>query len=132
MANSLGSAVDAPLTDVNILMPIMHPSWSINIVQRKFGCEWLTHADDLSLTGISAHAAIARALTTGDLLRNEQDGRHHVGGFQSASFDWLYFKGRTIQIVNSRLLNTESAVADSTISAICDLILFEVCVWSCN
>ena len=128
MVNGFGSATDALLTDVNILMPIMHPSWSINLVRRKFRCKWLTHADDLALTGISAHAAIARALITGDLLRNEHDGRHQVGGLQSASFDWMYFKGRTIQIVNSRLLNTESAVADSTISAICDLILFEVCV----
>jgi len=106
-------------------MPQMHPSWTTSLVVKRFGCTTLIVADDLILTALSAHAATARALMTGDLVRRDQG--LSTGGFHGASFDWLYFKGRTIVLVNENLKKgAGDAVSDSTIAAISDLIMIEV------
>ncbi|KAN0121721.1 hypothetical protein V8E51_000047 [Hyaloscypha variabilis] len=125
---------------VNILMPQMHPSWTSSLVVQRFGCTALIVADDLILSSLSAHAATARALMTGDLVRRDQEGLGSgMGGkgFHGAELDWLFFKGRTIRGVNGRLRSGDSLDGgeggegggawggDSTIAAIADLIMIE-------
>ncbi len=107
-------------------MPKMHPSWTTSLVVRRFGCTALVLADDLILTALSAHAATARALMTGDLIRRDQEKIIAGSGFHGAALDWLYFKGKTIRLVNDKLSNTREAISDSTIAAISDLIMIEV------
>jgi hypothetical protein len=113
----------------------MHPSWTSSLVVQRFGCTALIVADDLILSSLSAHAATARALMTGDLVRRDQEGLGSgMGGkgFHGAELDWLFFKGRTIRGVNGRLRSGGFGLGgegDSTIAAIADLIMIEVSNW---
>jgi hypothetical protein len=108
-------------------MPQMHPSWTTSLVVRRYGCTTLILvADDLILTSLSAHAATARALMTGDLIRGDQAKISAGSGFHGAAFDWLYFKGKTIKLVNDKISDAGEAISDSMIAAISDLIMIEV------
>ncbi|KAH7114203.1 hypothetical protein B0J11DRAFT_540377 [Dendryphion nanum] len=110
---------------VNILMPAMHPSYTTNLSRRTFGCKSMQYADELSLSGMSAFSATSRAMETGDLVRQDVKNPNLDEGFHENVFDWLYFKGNTIRLVNKRLVNGGEAIDDLTIGGICDLILLE-------
>ncbi|KAF2739840.1 hypothetical protein EJ04DRAFT_572589 [Polyplosphaeria fusca] len=110
---------------VNVLMPRMHPSYTVNLVRKTFGCRGFMDADPLSLSAIAAFSATSRAMLAGDLVRTDVHPSSHNPGFHDSVYDWLYFKGKTIALVNQRLLQCSTALADTTLSAICDLILLE-------
>jgi hypothetical protein len=107
-------------------MPQMHPSWTTNLLRKQFGCASFLFADDLMLNAISAYAATSRALLTGDVTRHTSEREISTGGCHSDTFDWLFYKGKTIQLINSRMANSRGAIADTIIAAICDLIFLEV------
>ena len=106
--------------DVNVLMPQMHPSYMTNSVRKKFRCSSLAEADELSLSGMSAYSATSRAMLADDLMKSQNSS-----GFHEAAFDRIYFKGKTIKLVTARLAEVDKAVADTTISGVCDLIYLE-------
>ena len=108
-------------------MPAMHPSYTTNLNRRTFGCKSMQYADELSLSGISAFSATSRAMESGDLVRHDAAKQNSNEGFHEHVFDWLYFKGHTINLINRRLSNDGQAIDDLTIGGICDLILLEVC-----
>lgn len=84
----------------------------------------MMYADELRLCAIAAFSATSRAMLAGDL--NRWDAQETATGFHEGVFDWLYFKGKTIRLVNERLRDTKQAAADSTVEGIVDLILLEV------
>ncbi|KAI3319428.1 hypothetical protein HD806DRAFT_259855 [Xylariaceae sp. AK1471] len=110
---------------VNILMREMHPSWTFALVRKKFGCRSFVNADELRLNAICVYASTSRALLTGDMAMHTIANELEAVDMRSASFDWLYFKGKTMQMVNARLSNAQESISDNTIGAICELILSE-------
>jgi hypothetical protein len=104
----------------------MHPSWTFALVRKKFGCRSFVNADELRLNAICFYASTSRALLTGDLALHTMADELEVADMRSASFDWLYFKGKTMQIINARLSNHRDSISDNTIGAICEMILAEV------
>jgi len=105
-------------------MPKMHPSYTTNLVRRTYGCHSLQYADELILASIAATAATARALVSGEIdVRQSQRASR---GFHDGAFDWLYFKGETIRILNDRLRKDGVNFTDGTlIEGICMLIILE-------
>lgn len=115
-------------------MPALHPAYTTNLVRRTFGCGGLfAQADELTVTYTSAFAATSRAAANGDLslskmhrLTDAEERR----GFHDAVYDWLFFKGRTIKLLNEKLergIQAEDEVlTDSVVHAICNLVLMEV------
>jgi hypothetical protein len=104
----------------------MRPSWTFALVRKKFGCHSFINADELQLTAICGFASTARALLTGDLAMYGMADELSAVNLRPASFDWLYFKGKTMQIINARLTDPHDAISDHTIGAICELIMSEV------
>ncbi|KAI1178840.1 hypothetical protein F4777DRAFT_37681 [Nemania sp. FL0916] len=110
---------------VNVLMRQMRPSWTFALVRKKFGCGSFANADDLQLNAICVFASTARAMRTSDLSVYSVTDELGAADLRSASFDWLYFKGKTMRIINTRLTNPRDAISDHTIGAICELIMSE-------
>ncbi|KAI1114778.1 hypothetical protein F5Y14DRAFT_412790 [Nemania sp. NC0429] len=110
---------------VNVLMRQMRPSWTFALVRKKFGCRSFVNADELQLMATCVFASTARAMRTGDLAIYSATDELGAANLRSASFDWLYFKGKTMQIINARLAVPQHAISDHTIGAICELILSE-------
>lgn len=76
---------------------------------------------------MSAFSATSRAMKSGDLVRLDAKTANINEGFHGDVFDWLYFKGITIRLLNKRLASsTGESVDDLAIGGICDLILLEV------
>ncbi|KAI0468716.1 hypothetical protein F4859DRAFT_200324 [Xylaria cf. heliscus] len=110
---------------VNILMRQMRPSWTFALVRRRFGCRSFISADELLLNSLCVCASTSRALLTGDTATYSITEDLGSAGIQSTSFDWLYFKGKTMQIITARLSNPQDAVSDHIIGAVCELVMSE-------
>ncbi|KAI0190493.1 hypothetical protein EV127DRAFT_511774 [Xylaria flabelliformis] len=110
---------------VNILMRQMRPSWTFALVRKRFGCRSFIDADELLLNSLCVCASTSKALLTGDMAIYTMADDLQAAGIQSASFDWLYFRGRTMQIITTKLSNTQDAFSDYTIGAVCELIMSE-------
>lgn len=114
-------------------MPSLHPAYTTNLTRKTFGCNGLfAKVDELTVTYTSAIAATSRAVINGDLSLSKRRGlqEEERSGFHDAVYDWLYFKGRTIRLVNERLKKSaeseEDVLSESLIHAICNLVLMEV------
>ncbi|KAI3335751.1 hypothetical protein F4824DRAFT_143368 [Ustulina deusta] len=110
---------------VNILMRQMRPSWTFALVRKRFGCRSFVNADELFLNSLCVCASTSRALLTGDIATYTMADDFGAAETQSASFDWLYFRGKTIQIITARLSNPQDAISDPIIGAVCELIMSE-------
>jgi hypothetical protein len=104
----------------------MRPSWTFALVRKKFGCGSFINADELQLAATCVFASTARAMLTGDLSKYDIADEQGAANLRSASFDWLYFRGKTMQIINARLADSQDATSDHTIGAVCELIMSEV------
>ncbi len=105
----------------------MRPSWTFALVRKRFGCRSFVNADELFLNSLCVCASTSRALLTGDIATYTMADDFEAAETQSASFDWLYFRGKTIQIITARLSNPQDAISDPIIGAVCELIMSEVC-----
>ncbi|KAI8944698.1 hypothetical protein F4801DRAFT_594733 [Xylaria longipes] len=110
---------------VNILMRQMRPSWTFALVRKRFGCRSFLDADELLLNSLCVCASTSTALLTGDTATYTMADDMGAAETQSASFDWLYFRGKTMRIITARLSNPQDAVSDYIISAVCELIMSE-------
>ncbi|TRX96339.1 hypothetical protein FHL15_002611 [Xylaria flabelliformis] len=110
---------------VNILMRQMRPSWTFALVRKRFGCRSFIDADELLLNSLCVCASTSKALLTSDMAIYTMADDLQAAGIQSASFDWLHFRGRTMQIITTRLSNPQDSFSDYTIGAVCELIMSE-------
>ncbi|OAL50668.1 hypothetical protein IQ07DRAFT_680035 [Pyrenochaeta sp. DS3sAY3a] len=118
---------------ISVLMPSLHPAYTTNLTRKTFGCNGLfAKADELTVTYTSAFAATSRAVINGDLSLSKLRGLQEEvrPGFHDWVHDWLYFKGRTIKLVNERLQKSAESAGDvlnePLIHAICNLVLMEL------
>jgi hypothetical protein len=105
-------------------MPGMHPSYTTNLVRRTYGCRSWVGADEIFMNVIAAYSAASRAMAAGDLVRTGINN-HRGSGFHESTVDWLYFKNKTIKLVNNNLTKWDSSVVYETIRGITGLILIE-------
>ncbi|KAI1735003.1 hypothetical protein F4680DRAFT_453398 [Xylaria scruposa] len=110
---------------VNILMRQMRPSWTFALVRKRFGCRSFINADELLLNSLCVCASTSKALLTGDMATYTMADDLQTAEIHSASFDWLYFRGKTMQIITTRLSNPQDAFSDYIIAAVCELIMSE-------
>ncbi|KAI0451267.1 hypothetical protein F5B21DRAFT_487799 [Xylaria acuta] len=110
---------------VNILARQMRPSWTFALVRKRFGCRSFIDADELLLNSLCVCASTSRAFLTGDMATHAMADDLGAAEIQSASFDWLYFRGKTMQIITARLSNPQDAVSDHIIGAVCELVMSE-------
>ncbi|KAH7385616.1 hypothetical protein BKA66DRAFT_461635 [Pyrenochaeta sp. MPI-SDFR-AT-0127] len=119
---------------INILMPALHPAYTTNLVRKTFGCSGLfAQADELTVNYTSAFAATSRAAANGNLSLSKLHGltdAEENPGFHEGVYDWLFFKGRTIKLLNEKLdkgMQAEDEIlTDSVVHAICNLVLMEL------
>lgn len=109
----------------------MNPSYTTNLVRQTFGCKVWLYTDELTLYSMLAHSATSHAMVTGDVVRYDLR-RERSSGFHENVFDWLYFKGNTISLLNSKMPNLKEALSDETIKAICTLIILETFTGNLN
>ncbi|KAI1748956.1 hypothetical protein F4782DRAFT_515208 [Xylaria castorea] len=110
---------------VNILSRQMRPSWTFALVRKRFGCRSFLNADELLLNSLCVCASTSRALLAGDMEMYTMADDLKATETRSASFDWLYFRGKTMQIITARLSNPQDAISDHIIGAVCELIMSE-------
>lgn len=130
------------VTDINVLMPSLHPAYSTNLVRRTFGCRGIyAGGDELTMMYTTAFAATSRAAVTGDLILSSDLGLQqdeYTPGFHGGAYDSLYYKGKTIRLVRERLaqnLNGQGELlSEPLMHAICNLVLMEVssCTFQSN
>lgn len=73
---------------------------------------------------IAAYSATSRAMASGDLVR-AGIGNDRGSGFHESTVEWLYFKNRTIKLINNNLTKWRLSVVEETIRGITGLILIE-------
>lgn len=119
--------------DNNVLMPTLHPTYTTTLTRKTFSCNRLfARADEFNVTYTSAFAATSRAATNDNFRLSKIQGfqEEEYSRFDKGVYYWLYFKGRTINLVNERLQSMEiqeDIVNEVLLHAICNFILMEVC-----